>query len=856
MNVTTEIQWQLPLNYYYQGICSKISWDAQVYLRCQHCGREYRLDGAFGNTVEPLDVTCRKCRKSGLSLVRHLETFSYQCSECGYTGEGSTAGFEQLKCASCDSGSIHVLSRRIESPFPDTFDDLLRHKDHPWGISGSEDLERVLEEFNSAFKLPQPGLHAQIYSRFCRRLRLYCSYSKFDALSMKSAEGQILKEYFRESGDLAAGLQCIRISEECARECTDQLNKALAEHNVAMDVYSVLRIFPEILVNQLMGRNQIRLDAVRAAERALASMRATLPQTHPQFNFQVARILHILGDLLQIGEASPQELRQAVRYLTDALNLPNLDPRLRANSSESRATAIMKLTDARPEEVKLAISDLELSANRDDSSRISSERWTALANLGSLYLSSGALPKAVSSYEHAAALVLHDLSKSIGEDELQYKGEGYVFVMEGLARAYAECGRHEEALDAIETLRASTLRLRTMSEQERQQREKSAVTAVWRDFSDRYFGDKPSHAKVQKLNLDSSAGTLQCLHEGFVDAPTCLAIYSAFKNIITCIVALPIRQGGVMGFRKRRRVVKTLQWRIPSEILEVLAQLSNIDSIPLRAQYLERYSKPLSEAFLDPLLQFIKDKGMKRIGICTPGTLSYLPFDCFRPDDYLINSFDIFNLPSLTVGKDLLQRRCPIQGRPRVLLIEYAGHDLPHAQREVQTLRQIWGDSADFVSASMVSKKKILDMLKGDYSVIHFACHANFNMFEPLESSLFIAGTDRPAERIKAKDVSQIHLSQSPVITLSACSSALTAFGQTNDCVGIPGSLLQSGARAIVGARWSVYDDAAANFMIEYHQRLKSAISNPLGSLCQTKRHLCQQTRIDEWGAFGYLGVP
>ncbi len=855
MNITKDIQWQLP-THYDADVRSKISWDAQIYLQCLHCGREHRIDATFSSVAEdPSKARCHQCGEHGLALSRHLETYLYQCQECQHSQEGVTDGFEELRCSSCGSKSIHVLGRRIEPPFPKTFDDFMTQKDNPWGMSAEEDLMRVLEEFQYTNMLPEKGLHAQIYSRFCKRLRLYSEYSPVDASRARNAEGQILKEYFRLSGDLAAGIECIRISEECVATSTDRLTKALMEHNVAMEIYSVLVRFPEALLESMTGRKQIRRDGIRAAEQALEGVRAEMSEW-PQYDAQVARILHILGDLLRIDEASPLELRRAVDCFTEALDIPNLDSRTRANISESRALAITSLPDAKSDELKLAINDLESSAKRNEESRAWAERWTALANLGSLYLSFGELNNAISRYEQAAALVLHDLDKSINENELQYKGGTYVRVMEGLARAYVQSGKHEKALDAIETLRAATLRLQTMSEQERERRMKSAGAAVVKDSLRVIFGGKPSHVEVRKLKLESSAEKLEDLWEGVADTPTCFVTYSVSMSVVTCVIAFPSRKGGLLSFGNKRWTVKSVQWKLPEEKLKFLSECVTIDSMPLRAQYLERSRKSLHEAFVDPLLPLVKDDGIERIGISTPGLLSHLPFDCFGADDYFIHSFDLFQLPSLTVGTDLIKRRSRAKREPRLLLVEYAGQDLPHAQREVQALREIWGGAVDIIPASRDSKAQVLKALNGDYSFIHFACHANFDLLDPLESALFVAGMDRPTERITAKDITKVHLAQSPVITLSACSSALTSYGQANDCVGIPGSLLRAGARGIVGARWSVYDDAAANFMIEYHQRLRSEASHPLSSLCQTKRHLSQRTRLDEWAAFGYLGVP
>ena len=64
----------------------------------------------------------------------------------------------------------------------------------------------------------------------------------------------------------------------------------------------------------------------------------------------------------------------------------------------------------------------------------------------------------------------------------------------------------------------------------------------------------------------------------------------------------------------------------------------------------------------------------------------------------------------------------------------------------------------------------------------------------------------------------------------------MTADSRTNSFHGLCGSLFRVGARAIVGSRWPVADDAAAAVMADFHKRLASSTEIPEQCLDKTRR--------------------
>jgi hypothetical protein len=148
-----DIQWRLPLNYS-ADVQSKISCDAQVYLLCTRCEHEYRLDATFASVLDDSDnPKCLSCEHP-LLLVRHLESYLYQCLNCGHFAKGVTHGFEELTCESCGSTSIRIPHSKIDPPYPKTFHDLFTHEDSPWGVSETEDAQRILQEYRFTNVLP------------------------------------------------------------------------------------------------------------------------------------------------------------------------------------------------------------------------------------------------------------------------------------------------------------------------------------------------------------------------------------------------------------------------------------------------------------------------------------------------------------------------------------------------------------------------------------------------------------------------------------------------------------------------------------------------------------------------------
>lgn len=156
------------------------------------------------------------------------------------------------------------------------------------------------------------------------------------------------------------------------------------------------------------------------------------------------------------------------------------------------------------------------------------------------------------------------------------------------------------------------------------------------------------------------------------------------------------------------------------------------------------------------------------------------------------------------------------------------------------------------------TKRRVVEELNGEYNFVHIACHGTFDDRHPLESSLWLRDYPRAdAARLRAEEIQTlVRFRRSPVVTLSACSTALAAESRSNTWNGLPGALLRAGARALVGARWPVKDGVAAAFMTGLYRKLRASDASALACFHDVEDELRAGGPLEDWASFGYLGLP
>ncbi|AOX00549.1 hypothetical protein BJP34_14830 [Moorena producens PAL-8-15-08-1] len=109
----------------------------------------------------------------------------------------------------------------------------------------------------------------------------------------------------------------------------------------------------------------------------------------------------------------------------------------------------------------------------------------------------------------------------------------------------------------------------------------------------------------------------------------------------------------------------------------------------------------------------------------------------------------------------------------------------------------------------------------------HFSCHGRFNPISPLESALILAetkGSDSEASEdghLTLAEIFSLNLTQSRLVTLSACETGMIDIGSFSDeYINLASGFLFAGSPTVVSSLWTVSDLSTSFLMIKFYENL------------------------------------
>ena len=147
--------------------------------------------------------------------------------------------------------------------------------------------------------------------------------------------------------------------------------------------------------------------------------------------------------------------------------------------------------------------------------------------------------------------------------------------------------------------------------------------------------------------------------------------------------------------------------------------------------------------------------------------------------------------------------------------------------------------------------------MTGDYDVVHFACHGEFNDMQPLQSGLLLAGDNDTDGVLRIPDVFGLNLKKANLVTLSACETALSKVRGGEDWASMSRGLIYAGTPSVLASLWSVDDKSTAILMKNFYENwLKKGMTKP-AALRQAQLNLKAIPEYSHpffWAAFEIIG--
>ena len=247
----------------------------------------------------------------------------------------------------------------------------------------------------------------------------------------------------------------------------------------------------------------------------------------------------------------------------------------------------------------------------------------------------------------------------------------------------------------------------------------------------------------------------------------------------------------------------------------------------------------------DPLLE--KALSADSLLVAPHGALHLLPWaSIVFGGRRLFERVPVGVIPNLTCA---LALETPLVAAPRVALAGLATYpglsnlgDLPGVGRELDAVASMYSGRllAPPLRDGAATEAAVRALAARDDAagaILHLACHGTLDLQDPLSSGvLMIDG------KIDAAEWAQMRLHYDEVV-LSACSTGWRPMDagriklRGDDILGLPGALLEAGARAIVVSIPEASDIGTEMFMTAYHRR-RATGTPPLAAFCQTQREL------------------
>jgi CHAT domain-containing protein len=186
---------------------------------------------------------------------------------------------------------------------------------------------------------------------------------------------------------------------------------------------------------------------------------------------------------------------------------------------------------------------------------------------------------------------------------------------------------------------------------------------------------------------------------------------------------------------------------------------------------------------------------------------------------------------------------------------------LPDAEREVDTIRDLYGASNCIVlKRDQATEARAKEEMQ-NARILHFATHGLLDDRNPLYSRLMftrdVEGGDDGS--LEAWEIGRLKI-DADLVVLSACDTARGMIGGGEGVVGIAWSFFAAGARSTIATGWKISSRSASDVMVGFHRALRARDGEPLAkarALRDAQLQLIHGTNTRHpfyWAAFVLLG--
>ncbi|HXG67485.1 MAG TPA: CHAT domain-containing protein, partial [Blastocatellia bacterium] len=186
---------------------------------------------------------------------------------------------------------------------------------------------------------------------------------------------------------------------------------------------------------------------------------------------------------------------------------------------------------------------------------------------------------------------------------------------------------------------------------------------------------------------------------------------------------------------------------------------------------------------------------------------------------------------------------------------------LPFTRQEATRLLALTPESSSFGAMDFqASRATVLDPALGQYRYVHFATHGLLDSERPGLSALVLSMVDergKPQDGfLRLHDIYNLRL-PAELVVLSACQTGLGKEIKGEGLEGVMRGFMYAGAARVVVSLWNVNDEATAELMTRFYEKMLRRGERPAAALRAAQVEMWRQRQWQSpyyWAAFTMQG--
>jgi CHAT domain-containing protein len=157
--------------------------------------------------------------------------------------------------------------------------------------------------------------------------------------------------------------------------------------------------------------------------------------------------------------------------------------------------------------------------------------------------------------------------------------------------------------------------------------------------------------------------------------------------------------------------------------------------------------------------------------------------------------------------------------QPRLLAVDAT--QLPASRREVEGLRQLYGQAHVQVFTAAEADQDRIRREAPNYEILHLAAHGVFQDRSPMNSYLVLAKAGKPEAGVfEAREMIDLNL-HADMVVLSGCETGRGNTDGSEGLIGMAWALFVAGSPSTVASQWKVESESTTQLMLGFHRNLK-----------------------------------